>query len=109
MQELVSDLMVEEWITNISYEKYYAQCASLACTYSKVDRHDGLYVLTNVIGSFGGLTIVLRFIILLSVGFIRRKKDNIPIPRLLGMYNIPIIESTTPKNRTNLLVCKSDF
>ena len=37
VKEIVNELMVEQWITNISYEKYYAQCAPILCTHSRVE------------------------------------------------------------------------
>jgi hypothetical protein len=79
--------MVEEWITNISYEKYYAQCAPIICTYSKVNRHDFVYVLTKIISLLGGLTLAIKFIVPVVVQFIRRKKDNEPTPEISCMYH----------------------
>jgi hypothetical protein len=87
VKELVTDLMVEEWITNISYEKYYAQCAPIICTYSKVNRHDFVYVLTKIISLLGGLTLAIKFIVPVVVQFIRRKKDNEPTPEISCMYH----------------------
>jgi len=76
VREIVNELMVEEWISNISYKNYYNQCAPAICTYSIIERHDPVYVLTKVIGSLGGLTLALTFIIPIIVRYIRRKKDN---------------------------------
>ncbi|CAF4239198.1 unnamed protein product, partial [Rotaria sordida] len=86
VQEIVNELMVEEWLTNISYEKYYAQCAPVQCIYSKLEKQDLVNVLTNVISLHGGLTLTLRFIIARIVRFIRRKKDNEPSSRISCTY-----------------------
>ena len=87
IEVIVDELMVEEWMTNISYEMYYTQCAPVVCTYLKVERHDYLYVLTKVIGSLGGLTLTLNFIVPTLVDFVRRKK-KVATPSISCTYNV---------------------
>ena len=81
VQTIVDALMVETWITNISYEKYYAQCAAIRCTYSINERHGFLFVATKLIRSLGGLTIIFGLIIPLIIGFIRRPRNVESTPR----------------------------
>jgi hypothetical protein len=47
MKSILDYLMVEQWITNISYEKYYKTCAPISCSYFKNDTYDWLFVLTK--------------------------------------------------------------
>jgi hypothetical protein len=94
VKEIVNELMVEEWLTNISYEQYYSQCAPTVCTYSKMERHNSVYVLTKVIGSLGGLTVTLTFIIPVIVRHIRRRKDNEIIPKISCTYNTKLLLMT---------------
>ena len=51
--------MVENWTTTTSYDKYYAQCARTACTYTQIQQHGFLFVLTKLISLLSGLTLVL--------------------------------------------------
>jgi hypothetical protein len=80
IQTIVNHLMVEEWITNVSYDKYYAQCAPIFCTYSKLERPGFLFVLAKVIRSFGGLTVIFGLIIPIIIRFIRRPRNVESIP-----------------------------
>ena len=48
---------------SISYEKYFAACGPRSCHYELVNKGDIVYVLTSLLGLYGGLTISLRFII----------------------------------------------
>jgi hypothetical protein len=76
--------MVEQWTENISYDKYFVQCAPISCTYSKVEGHDFMFVLVEISGLLGGLILVLTFIIPAAVNFIRRLKlrNTEPTPRI---------------------------
>ncbi|CAF1190754.1 unnamed protein product [Adineta steineri] len=40
IESIVDNLMVEDWMINISYDKYYSECAPSSCTYINVFRHD---------------------------------------------------------------------
>ena len=59
VQSMADHLMVENWTTTISYDKYYAQCAPTACTYAQIQQHGFLFVLTKLISLLSGLTLVL--------------------------------------------------
>ena len=53
--EMLTVLMVDSWIQNISYDSYYSQCQPSYCTYSLVGKNSFIYLLTVLIGLFGGL------------------------------------------------------
>ena len=80
IQVIVNHVMVEEWITNISYDKYYAQCAPISCTYSKLERPDFVSVMGKVIRSLGGLTVIFSLIIPIIIQFIRQPRNAESIP-----------------------------
>lgn len=61
VNDLVNSLFVESWTSNVSYEKYYNQCAPDSCTYSYVDHANMLYTLTTLLGLYGGLQVVLSW------------------------------------------------
>ena len=59
VQSMVDRLMVENWTTAISYDKYYTRCAPTACTYTQIQQHGFLFILTRLISLLSGLTLVL--------------------------------------------------
>ncbi|CAF1065488.1 unnamed protein product [Adineta steineri] len=60
--ELINDLFVEEWASNINYSSYYEQCSPLLCSYTYNKQINPLYTITLILGLQGGLTIVLKWI-----------------------------------------------
>ena len=65
---MVEKLMVENWSKNVSYESYYSGCAPLYCTYSVTQRRNIVFIITILLGLFGGLNTALK---LLAPVFIR--------------------------------------
>ena len=59
---LADALFIEQSSKSISYESYFAACAPVSCYYTYVRKSDPLYVVTSLLGLYGGLTISLRFI-----------------------------------------------
>ncbi|CAF3996085.1 unnamed protein product [Rotaria sordida] len=76
MQTIIDNLMIEEWVIDISYKKYYKQCAPLLCTYFKNEKYDWRFVLIQLIGLLGCLTTLCSFIIENIVKFIRRRPSQ---------------------------------
>ncbi|CAF1400980.1 unnamed protein product [Rotaria sp. Silwood1] len=74
IQTIVDNLMIEEWMIDISYKKYYNQCAPKSCTYFKNEKYDWKFVLTQLIGLLGSLIMVCSFTIEIIVKFIRRRR-----------------------------------
>lgn len=54
--------MVERWDTEKNFSSYYSVCAPAECTYTLVQRNTLIYVMTMIIGLFGGLSVVIRLI-----------------------------------------------
>ena len=65
---MIEKLMVENWSKNVSYESYYAGCAPQYCTYSVTQRRNIVFIITILLGLFGGLNTALK---LLAPIFIR--------------------------------------
>lgn len=72
VQSLMDALMVDRWTTNITYEHYYAACAPLSCTYVVRERANPIYMITTIIGFFGGLNVSLKLIVHLFVKMTQR-------------------------------------
>ncbi|UJR19293.1 hypothetical protein I4U23_022422 [Adineta vaga] len=63
IETLLNELMVEQWLVNSSYEKYFTECAPLTCEYSYNQRNHILIILTTIIALIGGLNTGLRIFI----------------------------------------------
>ncbi len=63
VQSLMDTLMVDRWESSIIYEHYYATCAPLSCTYLIKERANPIYIITTIIGFFGGLIVALKIIV----------------------------------------------
>jgi hypothetical protein len=77
VSEILATLMVDSWINNISYSSYYTQCKPSQCTYSIVGRNSFIYILTTLIGLFGGLYKALKITVPFAVKIIRNRRRKI--------------------------------
>ncbi|CAF3502101.1 unnamed protein product, partial [Adineta steineri] len=50
IQELVDQLMVEEWNSSTIYDGYYNECQPSKCSYSYETKNGLIYIITTVIG-----------------------------------------------------------
>ena len=57
----------------LSYASYYSQCQPQFCQYTVTERSELLYVVTSLLGFYGGLSVVLRLIIPHLINFLVRK------------------------------------
>ncbi|CAF1302774.1 unnamed protein product [Adineta ricciae] len=78
IESLVAQLMIEEYARNLSYEKYFEQCAASSCTYSYVLKRDMIEGITYLLGLYGGLLIICRMmaVIIVKVLFCRTSRVN---------------------------------
>ena len=73
-ENLLANLFIENWNENYSYEKYYRECQPMYCSYSINQQPKIVDVISKVLGIFGGLSIVLKFIVPIIVNRIRKEK-----------------------------------
>jgi hypothetical protein len=59
---LADELMVEQWSTQMDYSRYFAACRPLSCSYTYTERFSILYIVTTLVGLFGGLIAILRLL-----------------------------------------------
>ncbi len=76
IQELVDDLMIEEWNASTMYERYYNACQPTQCTYQIQTRHDIIYIVTTLFGVAGGLTTALKLIAPRLVKLVRKRRGQ---------------------------------
>ena len=62
ISDLVNELFVERWLTNISYFSYYNRCSPLSCSYTYRQELDSLYTVTYLLGLCGGLNILSKWL-----------------------------------------------
>ena len=72
IQDLLNNLMVEQWILSEKYNSYYNACQPSECIYTYTTRSDIIYIVTTLAGFLGGLITVLKLVVPLLVKFIRR-------------------------------------
>jgi hypothetical protein len=60
-------LMIEEWIIQRDFDRYYAECAPASCSYSYSQRLDIVYMVTTIVALFGGLVVMLPLLVPIGV------------------------------------------
>ena len=73
IDDIFSQLFVEEWISSTNYTAYYTRCYPLQCTYSVRKRFRAAYMLAMMLGFYGGLSAILDIVLPLMVKRIRRR------------------------------------
>ena len=71
VENIMRDIMVEEWTRNISYANYFTQCRPVYCRYTYTKKYDVLFVITSIIAVIGGLTTILQIIVPRFVKLVR--------------------------------------
>ncbi|CAF0767800.1 unnamed protein product [Adineta steineri] len=72
IQELVNELLVENWNLSITYENYYNGCQPTQCSYSYIAKNNAIYIATMIFGLIGGLMTILQCFIPRLVRLIAR-------------------------------------
>jgi hypothetical protein len=62
VEMLLDEIMIDEITNDIRFDLFYSQCNPAYCSYSYTHRFDALFIVTTIIGIFGGLSFVLRLI-----------------------------------------------
>ncbi|UJR06721.1 hypothetical protein I4U23_011010 [Adineta vaga] len=70
---VINELMVDQWNVKIEYEQYYNQCHPQQCSYTFTTRGGIFYILSTIIGIFGGLITILKIVVKIIVKLIRKK------------------------------------
>ncbi|CAF0722523.1 unnamed protein product [Adineta steineri] len=72
IQELINELMVENWNLSIIYQNYYEGCQPRQCSYSYTAKNNAIYIATIIFGLIGGLMTILQCFIPRLVRLIAR-------------------------------------
>ncbi|CAF4206139.1 unnamed protein product [Adineta steineri] len=106
IQSIIDNLMIEDWIPNISYDKYYSECAPSSCTYLKKIRRDFVHVLKKLISLLSSLTLILGLIIPLVIGLIMKRRDRTPKPQISFKNRLYQFKETIQKKLIELNIFK---
>ncbi|CAF0925957.1 unnamed protein product [Adineta steineri] len=85
IEDLLNNLMIEEWNSTQIYDRYYDECQPIECTYTINTKNNILYVITTLIGIIGGLTRVSKILVPILVKIIVycfRKWRNRVVPQI---------------------------
>ncbi len=78
--DLVNNVFIEKWLTNINYSLYFDQCLPALCSYTYTQQVNSLYTITLLLSIYGGLSVVLKLICplitLLAAKLYRRWKNR---------------------------------
>lgn len=88
VQSLVDALFVEQWDSNLNYDKYYSECAPNSCTYLRTERANPVYAITTIAGLYGGLTVVLK----LAAPFLAKLGQQIINYRRRRIGTLPVVD-----------------
>jgi hypothetical protein len=72
VNEIVESLFIESWITNISFDDYFIECQPSSCAYTIIYRQSITFIITSIMGLYGGLTISLRLSTPIVVNIVRK-------------------------------------
>jgi hypothetical protein len=93
IETLTGNLFVEMWTKQLNYTSYFYQCHPETCIFNINERVSVLYIITSLLGLYGGLSVVLLFGTPVVVTFIvkrirRRRQRNMVVqqPDAVGQY-----------------------
>ncbi|CAF1471173.1 unnamed protein product [Adineta steineri] len=121
VMNLINDLFIEKWSTIMNYSSYFNRCSPMICSYTYIQRLNSFCTLTYLLGLYGGLTIILKWISPKIVYFVnkiyqRRKKTINSIKPISTIEsNVEIMDAnninntTAPPQSENLFSISSNY
>lgn len=67
INDIVQQMFIESWSSNVSYTRFFQECQPRSCSYVLAERYHVLYVITTLLGLYGGITILFKLIIPFAV------------------------------------------
>ena len=102
IMSLVQELFIENWSTMINYSAYFDLCSPILCSYTYIQQFDSLYTVSVILGLYGGLTFILKWIcpkitsLVDKIYLYRKKRRNI-------VESVSTIEGTTIETADTIL------
>jgi len=101
LQEILSNLMIEQWNNQTFYQDYFNQCQPNACTVTYVQRGNVPYIITTMTGLIGGLTKVYKFVVPLLIRLIFSVINRLKRKKLVKNKVAPL-ETTARQTTVNV-------
>ena len=76
IEDLIDELMVEQWNSSISFENYYDECRPSKCSYTIKSKNTIIYIVTSIIGLIGGLVTTLKLTTPRIIKYLRKQKER---------------------------------
>lgn len=76
VEMLLNELMIDEIISNVQFDLFYAQCNPAYCSYSYNQRFDALFIITTIIGIFGSISLAFKIIAPFIVTIVLKRKNK---------------------------------
>lgn len=76
LKMIASQLLIDEWINTTYPIAHYEQCRPSTCTYTYTGHYNIFYMITSVIGLWGGLSVVLRLVVPFIMKLIMKLKHR---------------------------------
>ncbi|CAF3643756.1 unnamed protein product [Adineta steineri] len=92
IENLLNNLMIEEWNPTQIYDRYYDECQPIECTYTIKTRNSVIYIITTMFGIIGGLITVLKLVVPRVVKLIRKQRNR------LSLSNVGVLLTTHGRN-----------
>ena len=86
IQHIVDHLFVEESAFNVSFASFYEQCDPLYCRYTVDQRKTVGYVVSRILGLYGGLTVTLHFAVPYIIRLVFKLKSYLCNNRVIPFH-----------------------
>jgi hypothetical protein len=61
VDQLINDLFVEQWTTEMNYSSYFSRCLPSSCSFSYIQEVSLLYTITVLLSLQGGLAVIVKW------------------------------------------------
>ena len=110
--ELVQELFTEKWSRSLNYSAYFDLCSPVFCSYTYIQQFNPLYTVTVLLGLFGGLNFILKWLcpniiyLIAKIYWYRKQRRNTIEPAsTIEMASVETINTTlNPINDLDITV-----
>lgn len=70
VEDMLTELFIENWKINISYDNFFRSCAPTSCSYNIQQKFDWFFMILNIVGLYGGLSKGLKLFLPIIISLI---------------------------------------